>query len=259
MMRPVHKEYFTNMRFDIRWAAAGLALLATACGEKGDGTGNATASNTAGPVIAAPAGQDWTETAAATPEGGFRMGNPDAPVKLVEYASLTCPHCADFAINSGEKLKEAVKSGRVSWEFRNFILNPVDATSSLLARCQGAGPFFALVEQNFAEQKTWLPAAYDAVNAQQKRLAGVGEKQIFSEIAKLTRLDEFYAARGLPADKAAACLNDKAGVDALLKLREIGEKQDKVTGTPFFMINGKQVEGAFDWNTLEPAIRAAGG
>ena len=68
-----------------------LALTVAACGEK-----TATPAGDAPAAVAAPAGQNWVDTVTATPEGGFRMGNPNAKVKLVEYASLTCSHCAHF-------------------------------------------------------------------------------------------------------------------------------------------------------------------
>ena len=65
------------------------------------------------------------------------MGNPDAPVKLVEYGSLTCPHCADFAAagDASRWSRNYVRSGRVSFEYRNFVLNGIDVAATLLARC----------------------------------------------------------------------------------------------------------------------------
>ncbi|MFL6763858.1 MAG: thioredoxin domain-containing protein, partial [Sphingomicrobium sp.] len=65
---------------------------------------------------------DWTRAVAATPEGGFRMGNPAAPVKLVEYGSLACPHCRHFEATGYKPLiQNYVRTGRVSYEFRNFL------------------------------------------------------------------------------------------------------------------------------------------
>src|SRR3546814_16038437 len=109
-----------------------------------------------------PNGGDWTQFVSATPEGGFVMGNPDAPVKLVEYASMTCPHCAAFSREASETIKnEYVKSGQVSFEFRNFVLNGIDMAASLLTRCQGPGPYFQLTGQVFAEQDKWMQAFPD--------------------------------------------------------------------------------------------------
>ena len=73
-----------------------------------------------------------------TPEGGYLMGNPKANVKLIEFGSMTCPHCAEFEEQRGEQLIDTyVKSGRVSYEFRNFVRDPFDLAASLIARCGG--------------------------------------------------------------------------------------------------------------------------
>src|SRR5215212_5074116 len=92
---------------------AALALLLAGCGQSSGGSGNAAA-----PIVAIPApnGGDWTATVEQTADG-FRMGNPNAPVKLVEYASPTCSHCAEFSEEGTGPLKNVyVKTGRVSWE-----------------------------------------------------------------------------------------------------------------------------------------------
>src|SRR5688500_13061899 len=90
-----------------------------------------------------PSLRDWTRVEATTPDGGFRMGNPDAPVKLVEYLSLTCPHCAAFAREGTPPLiRNYVRRGRVSFEVRNLPLNALDVTATILARCGGPERFF---------------------------------------------------------------------------------------------------------------------
>jgi len=92
----------------------------------------------------------------ATPEGGFLMGNPKAEVKLVELGSMTCPHCAEFSELADKKLiGEYVKSGRVSFEFRNFVRDGLDMTASLIARCGGTERFFPLTHALFADQRNW--------------------------------------------------------------------------------------------------------
>lgn len=244
------------MKIDFRWAVAVLALAVASCGKQeatdANTTGNAAA------TTAAATGQDWTETVTATPEGGFRMGNPDAPVKLVEYASLTCPHCADFSINGAPKLRdEYVRAGKVSWEFRTFVLNAVDVTVSLMVRCQGEGPFFKLVEQTYAEQKNWAPNVSKVDNAEFTRIQGLPENQQFVAFAKATGMDQFFRARGLTEAKAEQCLSDKAALDKLVAIRDHGVNQDKITGTPSFLINGKLAEGVYDFNTLKAALDTA--
>ena len=186
------------------------------------------------------------------------MGNPDAAVKLVEYASLTCPHCAAFENESGDKLEEYVRKGTVSWEFRPFVLNAIDISASLLARCEGPEPFFKLVEQTYAEQHNWIAKYQTITPADSARIGALPENKQFAAIAQVGGLDQFYRMRGLPAAKGEACLADKSSVDALVALRDRGTNQDGVTGTPSFLINGKLADTNI-WTGLEPAIKAAGG
>jgi protein-disulfide isomerase len=238
------------MKTTMRLGMAALALAAAACDKKDAGAPAGDAK--AGPAIAAPNGGDWTEQVVATPEGGFLMGNPAAPVKLVEYASLTCPHCKDFTAHAAVPLRDNyVKTGRVSWEFRSFVLNPLDVAATLLARCQGPGPYFKLTEQVYADQDKWVKAFNDAGEAELKRIGSLPEDQQFTALAKAAGLDHFFRVRGLPEAKINACLTDKAGLQQIVALRERGSTEDKVTGTPAFLINGELQENVFDWPTLE--------
>lgn len=243
------------MKSMMRLGMAALALAVAGCDKKAEQAANSAAPV---PVIAAPAGQQWTEMVAATPQGGFLMGNPNAPVKLVEYASLTCPHCRDFSASATDPLKSKyVKTGQVSWEFRNFVLNSLDVSATLLARCQGAEPFFALTEQAYANQDAWVGRFNANGEAEMKRISTLPETQQFSALAKAAGLDQFFRERGLPQAKIDACLADPAGVKKIVELRDLGTNQDKVTGTPSFLINGTLQENVFDWLTLEPKLREA--
>ena len=109
------------------------------------------------PAAAKPApARDWSRTVAATPEGGFRMGNPAAKVKLIEYGSLACPHCRHFEETGYKPLvAKYVRTGRVSYEFRNLLLNSPDIAVSLLAHCAGPARFFPMSVEVFASQPQW--------------------------------------------------------------------------------------------------------
>lgn len=247
------------MTIDLRFAVAALALMAVGC-NKADTTATPAAGGSTGTTAAAvppPAGQDWTQVVSATPEGGFRMGNPDAKVKLVEYASLTCPHCAAFASESSKGLGDEIRAGRVSWEYRNFMLNGIDVVASLLARCQGPAPFFTLVEQVYAEQPNWVPKFQQITAAQQAQIQALPIEQQPLATAKAGQLIDFFRARGLPEGKAEACLTDKAGLDTLEAIQKRGTEQDGVTGTPSFLINGEQVKDVASWEALKPKIDGA--
>ncbi|HET9639653.1 MAG TPA: thioredoxin domain-containing protein, partial [Allosphingosinicella sp.] len=120
------------------------------------------------PGKAAPARADWSRTVVATPEGGFRMGNPAAKVKLVEYGSLTCGHCANFAkAGMASLVGTYVRSGKVSYEYRNFILNGLDVAATLVARCGGPSRFFPVADKLYATQGQWA-GRVGALTAAQK-------------------------------------------------------------------------------------------
>jgi protein-disulfide isomerase len=245
------------MKIDLRWAVAGLALFAAACDKKD--ADKAVAPSAPVAAVAPPAGTEWTEVVRETPEGGFLMGNPNAPVKIIEYGSLTCPHCAEFSKEAAEPLKQQyIKTGKVSWEFRNFLLQPVDVSVTVLARCQGAGPFFKLVEQIYAEQPVWVAKFGEIPEAEQKRIAALPDQERIGAIAKAGKLDEFFRARGLPESRIDACLADKSAVDKLVAMRQQGVDMG-VDGTPSFFINGTKADGVYDWNTLQAKLRTATG
>lgn len=244
------------MRIDFRVAAAMAMLIAMAgCNKKAENPA-APQANTA--AVEAPPGTNWSETVSLTPEGGYLLGNPSAPVKLVEYASMTCPHCRDFARDATVTLRDNyVKSGKLSWEFRSFALNPIDVAATLLATCQGPAPVFKLVEQSYAEQDKWILPYQKLTQAQQNEIAAMPESQQFLGLAKAGGLDGFYRVRGLPSAKAETCLTDKAKIDAIVAMRDRGIKEDKVEGTPTLLINGEKVDEPPSWTALEPVIRKA--
>src|SRR5439155_3891147 len=136
---------------------------------------------------------NWTRTVVATPEGGFRMGNPNAKVKLVEYGSLACPHCRHFEQTGYKPLVQTyVRTGRVSYEFRNLLLNAPDLAVSLLAHCAGPAKFFPMSEVVYATQPQWFQKVNAISDAQKtemekmtnaQRIVRVGEIAGFPQIA----------------------------------------------------------------------------
>ena len=241
----------------LSWAApvAALSLLA-ACGGGDTGNNQAQPAPAALKQIPAPQG-DWTEVVSATPEGGFRMGNPDAPVKLVEYASPTCPYCAAFAREGVPTLRDRyVRSGQVSWEFRTYMNHPTDPGISLLLHCRGAGPFFQLAEQLYATQDAWVARLQALPPAEQQRIQSAPPAQAAAELMRAAGLDEFFRQRGMPQSRIDSCLADQAGLARLAEINARGER-DGITGTPNFLINGVLVAGASSWAQLEPRLQEA--
>jgi protein-disulfide isomerase len=248
-------------RFSAPLLASGalLALTLTACRDEGGNNLNqaaAAASNAPLPQLPAPNNGDWSQTVQETQEGGYRMGNPDAPVKLVEYASITCHVCAEFSETAHDELvNQFVKSGQVSWEYRPYMLFPTDPGMFLLLRCQGAQPFFGLAEQLYATQDEWAARTRTLPPQQLQALSAMSPPQQAGALVKAIRMDEFFRQRGLPASRIDACLNDQAGLQKLAEITSLGNR-DGVSGTPTFLING-EVAGVTAWSALKPRLRQA--
>lgn len=233
-----------------------LALAAAACGDKAaDG---ATPSGEPVAKVAPPAGRAWTDVVTKTEEGGYRMGNPDAPIKLVEYGALSCSHCAEFAKEAAEPLQnEYVASGRVSYELRYFMLNAFDVPATLLATCGTTEATIPLSEQFWAWQPTMFNNLQAVGDAKLQQAAALPPGQRMQAIAQLAGMTDFFAARGIARDQANACLADSAEADALAKQTEVASTKYKVTGTPSFFINDAPV-GTASWTDLESKLKAAG-
>lgn len=233
-----------------------LPLALAACSDK---AGNS--STPAAPVAAvtAPAGQNWIDTVVKTPEGGFRMGNPDAPIKLVEYGARSCPACGAFNRASAQALPEKyVATGKVSFEFRDFLVHGIsDMPGALLAACAGPGPFFALTDAMYASQNDYLDRLQKLTDAEQKQMQSASPGQAVTFLAEKGGLIELAKQRGIPEAKARQCLGDQAAIEALAKSTETVSRDGKVTGTPTFYLNDERVQ-AGDWPSVEEALKKAG-
>jgi protein-disulfide isomerase len=235
-------------------AAASLAL--SACGSK-DGE-SALPKGEAIAKIAPPAGKAWTDVIEETADGGVRMGNPEAPIKLLEYGSLSCPGCAKLAQDGFAPLvTNYVASGRVSFEFRSFAIHPQDVPLTVLVRCSSKEAFFPLVEQIYAN--------FDAMNAPYNDQATMARAEAAMQLAPAQRwgafadtvgYTQFFAQRGVAVDQAKACLAD------LPKAKQVADYAQKygtegVTGTPTLKINGTKLDES-SWKALEVALQNAG-
>lgn len=202
---------------------------------------------------AAPA-VDWSQRVARTPEGGFRMGNPDAPLKLVEFLSLTCSHCATFSAEATPSLVEHVRSGRVSVEYRNYVLNHYDLAASVLSRCAAPSDYFALTTDLLAQQDTWAGRA-DALTAAQKAEIEVRPTpQSVARTAELIGLKQIAAAHGITPTEANRCLASADGLSQVMAMRDAADRLG-VEGTPTFMLNG-QLLGPANWAMIQPLLSA---
>lgn len=146
------------------------------------------------------------------------LGDPAAPVTLIEYASLTCPHCASFHADTLPDLKERyIDTGKVKLVYRDFPLDRTALAAAVLAHCAGESRYFAFLNAMFANQASWARAA-DPIAA----------------LKQLTRLG------GLSDAEADACLADTGLQDAVLQMRLDGEREFDVNSTPTILVNGRK-------------------
>jgi len=132
----------------------------------------------------APAKVNWLNVVAATPEGGMRMGNPNAAVKLIEYGSRTCPHCALFDKEGLPALKAGpIAAGKLSYEFRDYpVHGALDLGPILLGRCVSPAQFFPLLDAMFANQQTLL-AKTQAAAAKAQAIPNATPNQVAASFA----------------------------------------------------------------------------
>ncbi len=167
------------------------------------------------------------EPAAPGPLDEMSIGSPDAKVEIVEYASLTCSHCANFHNNTYPALKERfVDTGQVRFVLREFPLDPLAMAGFMLARCD-EDKYWPIVDMLFEKQREWafVERPLDAL-AQMLRQAG------FSQ------------------EKFETCLRDQALYDAINVVRAEGESRG-VNSTPTFFINGERHTGAMSIDEFE--------
>jgi len=206
-------------------------------------------------LLAATSPRDWTANVARTNAGAYVLGNPAARVKLVEYASYTCSHCAAFSTESAAVLKgQMVRSGSTSLELRHLIRDSVDLAAAVVARCTGPARFFRTSEAIFAQQPQWLPQAIGFERSNAARLAMYPALAQLQALADGSGLSAIGRAAGLSDAALHACFADQAEVNRIVAMTSNARN---VEATPTFFINGKPVPGA-TWATLAPALRAAG-
>jgi protein-disulfide isomerase len=237
-------------------AALPLAFGLSACGKKTDATA---VSDTALPKVAPPAGKQWSDVMAVTPDGGYLMGNPDAPLKLIEYGALSCSHCAAFAEEGFPHLRDDyVNSGRVSYELRYFMLNPLDVPAVLLATCGNTPDTVIPMSEQFW---AWQPKMFDNLKAAGKdamaQVQAVPVNQRPTVIARMTGMNDFFAQRGIATDQGATCLGNVGKATALANATDKATKDFNVQGTPAFILNGRNLDTS-SWDGLEPFLQKAG-
>ncbi len=160
------------------------------------------------------------------------MGSPDAPVTVIEYASMTCSHCAAFATGVFPQLKsEYIDTGQVQFVFREFPLDGVARVASALARCQTGDNFFTFVDLIFHNQQEWLAGLF-----------GSGQ-ELTQELVEESLVD-FARQAGLGRDQAIACMRDPQNLAEVDENWGEAQNQYNINATPGFVINGTTQSGA---------------
>ncbi len=207
-------------------------------------------------AFGAPAKPNWLLTFTLSDKGSHIIGNPAAPTKVVEYMSYTCGHCANFETNNAPVFKsQYVASGKASFEIRNFVLNPVDLTAAMLARCGGKSRFFGNHKHLLATQKTWLADTGKISKATDAKLQTEDYAGYMAGVYTETGLSKIMQQRGVTPAQGKACLVDPAALKAVLDMSDEGAKLG-IHGTPTFTVNGRLDGEVHDWQSLKSKLPA---
>jgi protein-disulfide isomerase len=164
------------------------------------------------------------------------LGDPEAPVTLVEYASMTCPHCATFHEQTLPKLKaEFIDTGRVKMVFRHYPLDQRALDAALLTECFEGKRFFGMLDILFQQQRRWARA--DDPAAHFRKLGGLA---------------------GMGANNVNQCLNDDAMRDSILERQIKARDEADIRSTPSFILDGETISGNPGYEALAEKLRDAG-
>jgi len=165
------------------------------------------------------------------------LGNAEAPITIIEYSSLTCPHCAKFHKETLPEVKdEWVETGKARIVYRHFPLDGLALRAAMVANCMDGDRYFTFLEALFHGQKLWAQAS-DPVQA-------------LSQVAALA---------GLNGERFEACIEDESVANAILERRKHGETTYDISSTPTFIVNGKKVEGAIGYEAFNNVLEEAEG
>ncbi|MBI1778251.1 MAG: DsbA family protein [Proteobacteria bacterium] len=161
------------------------------------------------------------------------LGKADAAITIIEFASLTCPHCAAFDKETLPKLKAAyIDTGKAKLVFRDFPLDGLALRAAALARCAPADRYFPMLNILFQQQDSWSRA-----------------KDPLDALAKIGRL------AGMSQQTIDACLKSDKLMDGVVNIRLEAERQFKIESTPTFVINGTKISGAQPFEEFDRVLK----
>lgn len=220
---------------------AALSVFVAACSDSGEANRVSQVQDapavdpvtTASVDLPSPSGDvDMDEVLKPGPMEDMSLGDPDAPVKIVEYMSMTCPHCADFHNDTFKRIvADYVDTGKVQFIVREFPFDPRATAAAMLARCAPDDKFFPMVDVLMQQQANWA-RAQDAASA-------------LFDISKLA---------GFTQESFEACLTNQKLVDDVNAVRKKAAEEFGVNSTPTFLINGKRYPGNMSVETMSALI-----
>ncbi|MGI9414931.1 MAG: DsbA family protein [Hyphomicrobiales bacterium] len=211
------------MRLNRRKFAIGTAALTT----------GGLAFGKSGFVLEARAALDNEELMKPGPLGDQSVGPEDAPVTIIEYASMTCPHCANFHINTYPQIKEKfIDTGKVRLIFREFPFDDLALAAFMLARCAGDKKYFPMIDVLFEKQAVWTSRDNNAAD----------------ELFKIARF------AGFTEESFNACLSNKEIAAGVHAVKDRAALKFGVRSTPTFFINGEEFKGNQTIEKFEEAI-----
>lgn len=199
--------------------------------------------------------QDWTKKFSLSKFGGFVMGNPDAEVRISEYVSYTCSHCATFEVNQAPVLKaQHISKGNVSLEIRNHIRDPLDFTIAILARCGGQDKFFDNHALFMREQGNII-TRYQALSPDERSSWSTQSISDYSrDVMKSLKLDMLLKANGHSDAQIEQCVTNEQAQQNISQMTMHSALIQRIAGTPAFVINDEYQPSVGSLETLAPYL-----
>lgn len=162
------------------------------------------------------------------------LGKPDAPIKMIEFASLTCGHCARFHNEVMPTIKEKyINNGKIFFTYKDFPLDKFALKASIISRCSGNKNYFSFLDVFYKKQSSWTRS-----------------QDPFKSLLKIAKIG------GLKDEEIKVCVGNKSIEDGLLKDRLQSSKKYDITATPTIYLNGKKYTGDLTLEALELKINS---
>ena len=199
---------------------------------------------------------NWNVRVEVTPSGSHVLGNPAAALKLSEFISYTCSHCANFDREASDRLRiYGIAQGKLSVEVRHLVRDPIDLTVAMLTNCGPPARFFANHTAFLRSQSQWMATANSATEAQQARWTAGTQKSRLQSIATDFGFFTIMEQRGYDRMTVERCLADPVMAQKLAAQTSEASRLG-VEGTPSFLLNGALLAGTHDWASLKAQLDA---